>query len=89
MRRESGLDLRLFQGLSRSVPLHRPEPPQLGERNDGGGLPAEVDHLVRLGRIWVPRRLHTHNFNRTGHWPGRPDGARMAWHWAGAVVRSA
>src|ERR1035437_10166196 len=34
----------------------------LRERDDGGGLPAEVDHLVRLGRIRVPGRLHTHNF---------------------------
>src|ERR1035441_3692783 len=67
MRRESGLDLRLLQGFPRSVPLHRPEPPQLRERDDGGGLPAEVDHLVRLGRIRVPGRLHTHEFNRTGH----------------------
>ncbi len=35
MRRESGLDLRLLQGFPRSVPLHRPEPPQLRERDDG------------------------------------------------------
>jgi len=30
------------------------------ERDDGGGLPAEVDHLVRLGRIRAGSRLHTH-----------------------------
>lgn len=51
MRRESGLDLSLLQGFPRSVPLHRPEPPQLRKRDDGGGLPTEVDYLIRLGRI--------------------------------------
>ena len=56
MHRESGLDLRLLQGIPRSVPLHRPEPPQLREWDDGGGLPAQVDHLERLGRIRLMAR---------------------------------
>src|SRR5580704_11788218 len=30
------------------------------ERDDGGGLPAEVDHLVRFGRFRAGSRLHTH-----------------------------
>ncbi len=64
--RKVGLDLRLFQGLRRGVPFYRTEPPQLYERDDGGGLAAEVDDLVRLGRFWVFSRLRTHRVNRTG-----------------------
>jgi hypothetical protein len=51
--REGGLDLRLFQGFGRGVPFYRTEAPQLRKRDDGGGLAAEVDDLVRLGRIRV------------------------------------
>jgi hypothetical protein len=51
MRRQGGLDLRFLQRFRRGVPLYRPEPPQLGEWDNGGGLAAEVDHLERLNRI--------------------------------------
>ena len=51
--REGGLDLRLFQGFRRGVPFYRTEPPQLRERDNDGGLAAEVDHLVRF----VPVRV--------------------------------
>src|SRR5271165_5939527 len=60
MCRKRGLDLRLFQGFRRGVPLNRPEPTELRERHDRGGLPAEVNHLVRLGRFRAGSRLHTH-----------------------------
>ncbi len=39
------------------MPFNRPEPSQIRQRNDGSGLPAEVDHLVRLG---TASRLHGH-----------------------------
>lgn len=60
MRRESGLDLRLLQGFPRSVPLHGPEPPQLRERDDGGGLPVQVDHLqvVQVDHLQVGAAAH-------------------------------
>jgi hypothetical protein len=55
MRRESGLNLRFLQGFPRSVPLHRPEPPQLHERDDGGGLPAAIrQRALADGRATLP-----------------------------------
>jgi len=60
MCRKRGLDLRLFQSFRRGVPLNRPKPTELRERHDRGGLPAEVNHLVRLGRFRAGSRLHTH-----------------------------
>jgi hypothetical protein len=54
--REGGLNLRFFSSLGRSMPFHRPKPPQLAQRNDGGRLPAEVDYLVRLGWLWTAGR---------------------------------
>ena len=60
MCRKRGLDLRLFEGFRRGVPLNRPESTELRERHDRGGLPAEVNHLVRLGRFRAGSRLHTH-----------------------------
>jgi hypothetical protein len=63
MYREGGLDLGLFQGFGGGVPFDRPEPPQIRQRNDGSGLPAEVDHFVRFGTAsW----LHGHIDNDTG-----------------------
>jgi len=53
MRRERRLDL----GLGRGVPLHRPQPPQLRERDDRGGLAAEVDYLIRHGADAVTTEL--------------------------------
>jgi hypothetical protein len=35
----------------------RQSPPQLRERDDGGGLPAQVDHLERTGPSAVPQGL--------------------------------
>src|SRR5262249_32975055 len=55
------LYLGFFQDLSRGAPFHRPEPSQVGERNDGGGLPAKVDHLIRLMRVLVAGRLRGHS----------------------------
>ena len=75
MCREGGLDLRLFQGFRRGVPFYRTEPPQIRERDDGGGLPAEVDHLVRLFRVRLVSRLHTHTVNGTGDRSGGPGDA--------------
>ena len=40
--------------------FYRPEPSQLGERDDGGGLSAEVNHFERLDRIRAPGRLCGH-----------------------------
>ena len=71
MRREGSLDLRLFHGFRRSVPLHCTEPPQLGEWDDGGGLPPQVDHLVRLSRFWAASRLSAHAVNGAGRISGR------------------
>jgi hypothetical protein len=39
------------------VTLNGPKAPQLRQRDDRGGLPAEVDDLVRLTRVWITRRL--------------------------------
>ena len=60
---EGGLDFGLFQRFGGGVPFNRPEPSQIRQRNDGSSLPAEVDHLVRLGAV---SRLHSHTGNDTG-----------------------
>src|SRR6266702_5637984 len=57
---ECRLNLGCLQDLSRSVALHRPEPPEIGDRDDRGGFPAEVDHFVRRSRIWVTSRMYAH-----------------------------
>ena len=54
------LDLSFFQDLSWSTAFHRPKPPQLGKRHDGGSLPAKVDHLIRLMRALIAGRLSGH-----------------------------
>jgi hypothetical protein len=41
------------QDLGRSAVLHRAKASQLRQRDDRGGLPAEVDHLVRLTRVRI------------------------------------
>ena len=74
MCREGGLDLGLFKGLRRGAPFYRTEPPQLCKPDDGGGLAAQVDDLLRLGRIRVLVRSDAHRFHRTGHRSGGPDG---------------
>lgn len=51
VRRERRLDLRVFPGLRRRVPLHCPQPPQLCQRDNRSGLAAKVDHLIRPG--WI------------------------------------
>jgi hypothetical protein len=75
--REGGLDLRFFQGFGRGVPFHCPEPPEFRKRDDRGGLPAEVDHLVRFGWFRAGSRLETHTANGTGQRPGGPGGATV------------
>jgi hypothetical protein len=65
-----GLYLSFFQDLSRSASFHRPEPPQVGKRHDGGSLPAKVNHLVWLVRALGVGWLHGHGHHGTR--PGPP-----------------
>ena len=60
VRREGGLDLGFFQGLGRCVPFERLEPSQLGERDDGGSLPAKMNYLIRPGGFRDASGLHAH-----------------------------
>src|SRR5450755_69868 len=58
---QRGFYLGLLQDLGRSEVLHRAKAPQFRQRDDRGGLPAEVDHLVRLTRVRIVRWLGAHN----------------------------
>lgn len=64
-----GLYLSFFQDLCRGAAFHRPEPPQVGKRHDGGSLPAKVNHFVWLVRALGVGRLrgHGHHGTRLGH----------------------
>ena len=53
------------------APLDGLETPQLGQWDNGGGFPAEVDHLISrlaawLRTHWVAVRLGTHRGHRNG-----------------------
>jgi hypothetical protein len=52
------------------VAFYRPEPSQLAERDNGGGLSAEVNHLERLDRIRAPGRLCGHTSTVPDIYPG-------------------
>ncbi len=58
--RQRGLYLRLLPDPGGRVMLNGPKAPQLRQRDDRGGLPAEVDDLVRLTRVWITRQLRAH-----------------------------
>ena len=45
---QCGLYFGLFEHLGWSTTFYRPEPPELRQRDDRGGLTTEVDHLVRF-----------------------------------------
>jgi len=54
------LYLSLFQDLRRRVAFHRTQPPQVGERNNRGRFATEVNHLIRLTRVWITGRQGGH-----------------------------
>jgi len=53
VRSESCLYLGVLQELGRGTAFSRPQPPQLRERDEGGSLAAQVDHLIGLVRVRV------------------------------------
>ena len=59
------LNLGLFQDLGRGMALHRSEPAQFGQRDDGRGLTTKMNDLERLIALGTVCRLRTHN-----HTPG-------------------
>lgn len=85
VRSQRGFDVRFFQELRRSVPLHSLKLPQFSERNDRGHLTTQMDHLVRA-RVtgWVcghgntvPRSSDIHGLRLTSQLrqsvsPGKP-----------------
>ena len=58
--RQRSFYLGLLQDPSGGVALDCLQPPQFRQRNDRGGLPAKVDHLVRLAVALIIGRKRTH-----------------------------